>query len=73
MAEKQTKKVPGFRVIAKRDGFRRAGRAWHGETEVAASELTNKQIQQLDEENGRMLVVQETQVDAPSEEEPAAK
>lgn len=36
-----------LRVVAKRDGFRRAGREWNGATVVPTSELTEEQYQQL--------------------------
>ncbi len=64
MAEAKTteKKVAGLRVTAKRDGFRRAGREWVGTTEVAKSEFTKEQLEQLLAESN--LVVQECQVAA---------
>ena len=52
-----------LQVISKRDGFRRAGREWHGSTMVPLDELTEKQIEQLESEP--MLVV--LQVEASSE------
>ena len=43
--------APGMRqvlqVISKRDGFRRAGREWHGTTFVPVQELTREQFEQL--------------------------
>lgn len=36
-----------LQVIAKRDGFRRAGRAWSGTTTVPLDELTEEQYLQL--------------------------
>lgn len=36
-----------LQVIAKRDGFRRAGREWHGTTTVPLDELTPQQVEQL--------------------------
>lgn len=52
--------APGMRqvlqVISKRDGFRRAGREWHGTTIVPLSELSTKQYEQIDREP--MLVAQ---------------
>ena len=43
--------APGMRqmlqVIAKRDGFRRAGREWHGTSHVPLDELTRAQYEQL--------------------------
>ncbi len=52
-----------LQVIAKRDGFRRAGREWHGTSTVALDELTEEQRQQLATEP--MLVTQ--LVDAPAD------
>lgn len=52
-----------LQVIAKRDGFRRAGREWHGTSTVALDELTEEQRQQLVTEP--MLVTQ--LVDAPAD------
>lgn len=52
--------APGMRqvlqVISKRDGFRRAGREWHGTTFVPVQELTREQFEQIDREP--MLVAQ---------------
>ncbi len=52
--------APGMRqvlqVISKRDGFRRAGREWHGTTLVPVQELTREQYEQIDREP--MLVAQ---------------
>ena len=52
--------APGMRqmlqVIAKRDGFRRAGREWHGTTIVPLDELTREQYMQIGSEP--MLVAQ---------------
>lgn len=45
-----------LQVISKRDGFRRAGREWHGTTIVPLSELSTKQYEQIDREP--MLVAQ---------------
>lgn len=47
--------VPSLRVTSKRDGFRRAGRAWRGTEVVPISDFTDEQIVQL--ENDPMLVV----------------
>lgn len=55
-----------IRVTAKRDGFRRAGRAWSGTTEVPAGDLSKAQLAQLKSEP--MLVVDE--IDAPAPKEP---
>ncbi|MDR6767480.1 hypothetical protein J2W88_002761 [Acidovorax delafieldii] len=52
--------APGMRqvlqVITKRDGFRRAGREWHGTTLVPLEELTREQYIQIGSEP--MLVAQ---------------
>lgn len=52
--------APGMRqvlqVISKRDGFRRAGREWHGTTLVPVQELTREQYMQIGSEP--MLVAQ---------------
>lgn len=52
--------APGMRqvlqVISKRDGFRRAGREWHGTTLVPVEELTREQYIQIGSEP--MLVAQ---------------
>ena len=45
-----------LQVISKRDGFRRAGREWHGTTFVPVEELTREQFEQIDREP--MLVAQ---------------
>ena len=42
--------VQVLQVISKRDGFRRAGREWHGTTTVPLSELTQTQYEQLTSE-----------------------
>ena len=46
--------APGMRqvlqVISKRDGFRRAGREWHGTTLVPLDELTREQYMQIGSE-----------------------
>lgn len=43
--------APGMRqvlqVISKRDGFRRAGREWHGTTLVPLDELTREKYEQI--------------------------
>lgn len=46
-----------LRVISKKDGFRRAGRAWTGVTEVPAGEFNKTQLAALMAEP--KLVVQE--------------
>lgn len=62
MADKKTtKKVPGLRVTAKRDGFRRGGQLWSGTTEVPLSDLDKEQIEQLKAEP--MLRVEETEIE----------
>lgn len=52
--------APGMRqvlqVISKRDGFRRAGREWHGTTLVPVEELTREKYMQIGSEP--MLVAQ---------------
>ena len=39
-----------LQVIAKRDGFRRAGHEWSGTTTVPLDELTKEQVEQLQAE-----------------------
>lgn len=60
-ATKAVVKVKGLRVIASKDGFRRAGREWHGTTEVPLDEFTNEQIKQLLKEP--RLAVQEIEIE----------
>jgi len=60
-ANQTTKKVPGLRVTAGKDGFRRAGRAWSGITEVLRDALTDEQVKQLMEEP--RLVVTEIEIE----------
>lgn len=52
--------APGMRqvlqVISKRDGFRRAGREWHGTTLVPLDELDREKYEQIT--NEPMLVAQ---------------
>ena len=36
-----------LQVVAKRDGFRRAGREWHGTTIVPLAELSEEQLRQI--------------------------
>lgn len=44
----KTKKVPALRVASKREGFRRAGRAWYTmPVEVFLSDLTEDQLAQI--------------------------
>lgn len=60
--KKAAKKVPGLRVIASKDGFRRGGRDWHGTTDVRRDEFTKEQIKQL--LNEPRLAVQEIEIEA---------
>ena len=62
--------APGMRqvlqVISKRDGFRRAGREWHGTSHVPLDELTRAQYEQLTTEPllvTQLLEVPEEQAD----------
>lgn len=58
----KTRKVAGLRIAAKRDGFRRAGRAWSmTATDVPLSEFKRAQVEQL--KNDPMLVVVECEVE----------
>jgi len=43
-AKEETKPIT---VIAKRDGFRRAGREWHGTTEIDLASLKESELEQL--------------------------
>lgn len=54
--------VNGLRVTAKVNGFRRAGREWHGTTEVALSDLSNEQVEQLRAET--LLLVEDIVISA---------
>lgn len=65
--QQQTQKVAGLRVTTKRDGFRRAGRAWHGATEIVATELTKEQLHQLKAEP--MLTVEAIEIERTEEVE----
>lgn len=49
-----------LQVISKKDGFRRAGRAWHGTTTVPLNELTRHLVGLLRSES--MLVILEMEV-----------
>ena len=60
-AKKQTPSVPkatdteggtvqALQVVTKRDGFRRAGREWHGTTTVPLEELTEEQFLKIQAE-----------------------
>lgn len=65
-----TKMVPGIKVIARADSFRRAGRVFTVEpTLIALDSLKKEQIEQLRREP--LLVVVDTEVPAP--EAPAAE
>lgn len=60
---------PGLRVIARRDGFRRAGRSFSAEpTEIPLDELTREQIAQLRAEGqpGGQLVVIDIDIEPPA-------
>ncbi len=65
MADKKTNKVPGLRITAKTGGFRRAGREWHGSTEVSLAELGREQTKMLAAEP--MLVVERIEMVAEAE------
>lgn len=60
----EPEKIDALRVHAKIDGFRRAGRAWHGTTTVPRKDFTKDQVRQLEDEP--RVVVEEVQV-APDE------
>lgn len=60
-----------IRVIAKKDGFRRAGRAWVGTTELPAWRFTDAELDQLRKEP--LLVVQEFELKDEETGEAAAK
>jgi hypothetical protein len=51
----------GLRVVAKVDGFRRAGRAWEGTTVVPFADLTAEQVDALKSES--MLIVDEVDIE----------
>lgn len=54
--------VPALSIVARRDGFRRAGLAWGKEaTVVKLSELSDEQIAQIEGED--LLIVTEVEVD----------
>lgn len=68
MAEQKTKtkKVPGLRVRALADGFRRAGRAWTKEPQdVPASDFTKPQVEQL--RNEPQIVVEDCDIEVAAE------
>lgn len=60
----KTKKIPGLRVRALADGFRRAGRAWSAEAvEVPCAEFTKEQVAALRAE--QQLVVTDVDIEVP--------
>ncbi len=61
MTAKKRQTVKGLRVVAKSDGFRRAGREWTGSTDVPLSDFTGAQIEQLRREP--QLVVVDCEID----------
>lgn len=63
--KKVTKK--GLRITTKKDGWRRAGRSWVGKTEVLLSDMTDAEIDLL--ENDPMIIVDAIDI----EEAPAAE
>ncbi len=61
MANEKTKSVPGLRVRALVEGFRRAGRAWGSQAvEVPAAEFTKAQVEAL--RNEPQLVVEDCEL-----------
>lgn len=56
-----------LQVVSKRDGFRRAGRAWSGTTTVALDELTQEQYEQLAAEPMLVTLLLETPADQVAE------
>lgn len=62
--------VQVLQVISKRDGFRRAGREWHGTTTVPLDDLTEEQYRQIEGEP--MLVTVLLEVPADQVNDPAA-
>lgn len=64
--------IPAVRVVAKRDGFRRAGRAWPASGAVVKrSEMTKKQLDELCAEPA--LVIQFTEIPAEPKAEAETK
>ena len=62
----------GLRVVAKKDGFRRAGRVFTGDAQVIPYEdLTAEEVEQLTTES--MLVVMEVDLPKAAEAETAKK
>ena len=47
-AKPAAEKKPTHKITVKRDGFRRCGREWIGETEIFAGELKPKEIKTLE-------------------------
>ena len=47
-ANKAAAKKPTHKITVKRNGFRRCGRAWSGETEIIEGELKISEIQCLE-------------------------
>ena len=63
------KKVAALRVVAKRDGFRRAGRRFGAEpTDIPMSELKKAEIEALKGDAGLVVHEVEIEVDAPEGE-----
>ncbi|MBU1352100.1 MAG: hypothetical protein KKB95_09430 [Gammaproteobacteria bacterium] len=56
-----------LQVISKRDGFRRAGREWHGTTFVPLDELNRRQYEQLTTEPLLVTQLMEVPVDQVAE------
>lgn len=48
MAAEAKAESGGYRITVKRDGFRRAGRAWRGTTEIGPDELSEDQLAALE-------------------------
>ncbi len=59
-AKKQPETLKGLRITTKQDGFRRAGREWHGTTELAVDKLTEDELKQIKAEP--KLVIQEIEI-----------
>lgn len=60
---KSGKTVPGLRIVAKREGFRRAGRQFGATpTDIPLSQLTKESIESLKGEP--MLVVTDVEIEA---------
>ena len=63
----KTKKVPGLRVRALADGFRRSGRAWSAVAQdVPVSDFTKAQIALLRDE--QQLVVEDIEIEVTAAE-----